>query len=384
MTVLSVVRWISAAIVTLVVFACTSAPVPDMVGPSAPIATPVASQTLDPDLATRQPTPTLAVGTPSPPAARKITLDSRRVTGAPIAGRFNASAVWTGTEVIVWGGSEVPTSLTGFRSDGAAYDTIPETWRMIADAPLSAREAPLAVWTGQEMLVWGGQGRSRRSDGAAYDPATDSWRRMRTAPIDWAWQSGTTWTGTEWVILTATSRGAVDLAAYDPATDSWRSITKPPAECVGTDLVSAGGALVIASLSGLCHLEAESQAWETVEPRGRGVSGPIAWSGGEIIGFQETLLAWSPDSDTWRVFPPPPQGLGFSQLIWTDERVIVYGSGLAFDFESNEWMELGLRGTYPREGSVMLWAGDRIFAWGGGVGHPPEAFSEGFALIPEW
>src|SRR5437870_2349067 len=55
------------------------------------------------------------------------------------------------------------------------------TWRQIstAGAP-SARWAHTAVWTGREMLVWGGSyltvltlGFPERGDGAAYNPATD-------------------------------------------------------------------------------------------------------------------------------------------------------------------------------------------------------------------
>src|SRR4029077_20503541 len=75
--------------------------------------------------------------------------------GAPSA-RWNHSAIWTGTRLIVWGGAN--TSGTTSMSDGAAYDPGGGTWtpHATSGAPL-ARSLHSAVWTGSEMIVWGGQ-----------------------------------------------------------------------------------------------------------------------------------------------------------------------------------------------------------------------------------
>ena len=70
------------------------------------------------------------------------------ITGAPAA-RSQASAVWTGTEMIVWGG--YPITGTGGRYDPAA-----DSWAAVSTAlapPGSYQHA--AVWTGTEMIVWG-------------------------------------------------------------------------------------------------------------------------------------------------------------------------------------------------------------------------------------
>ena len=87
-------------------------------------------------------------------------------------GRLGAAVVWTGEQLIVWGG-EVATE--GFRPDrgwpttneGGIYDPGTGLWVSLPPAPLSARSQVTALWTGSEMLVIGGGG----PDGAAYDPA---------------------------------------------------------------------------------------------------------------------------------------------------------------------------------------------------------------------
>jgi hypothetical protein len=48
----------------------------------------------------------------------------------------------------------------------------PSGWRTVPDAPIAARMRHGAVWTGGEMIVWGGQGdRLVYGDDAAYRPA---------------------------------------------------------------------------------------------------------------------------------------------------------------------------------------------------------------------
>src|SRR5437764_1116242 len=51
-------------------------------------------------------------------------------------------------------------------------------WSRLADPPF-LRSGSVRVWTGQELLVWGGYER----DGAAYDPRLDRWRRLPRAPF---------------------------------------------------------------------------------------------------------------------------------------------------------------------------------------------------------
>jgi hypothetical protein len=110
-------------------------------------------------------------------AAYDASADSwRRILPGPLAGRFRHSAVWTGAEMIVFGGRD----RRGTRSDGAALDPRSGRWRRIASSPLSPRADHASLWTGREMIVWGGSRPAGGghdhvlSDGAAYDPRSDS------------------------------------------------------------------------------------------------------------------------------------------------------------------------------------------------------------------
>jgi len=82
------------------------------------------------------------------------------------APRASHSVVWTGSEIIVWGG------YTGadFYDDGGRYDPSIDAWATtnVENAP-RLRNNHSAVWTGEKMLIWGGSNfGGDRNDGAAY------------------------------------------------------------------------------------------------------------------------------------------------------------------------------------------------------------------------
>jgi len=106
---------------------------------------------------------------------------------APIAPRADAAVVWTGRELLVWGGASGYQG-ENLRSDGAAYNPAADRWRLLAPAPLSGRQGQAAVWTGREVFVWGGYDHISAhdfrvaDDGAAYDPSSNTWRLLPPAP----------------------------------------------------------------------------------------------------------------------------------------------------------------------------------------------------------
>ena len=103
----------------------------------------------------------------------------------PILGRLGASAVWTGREMIVWGGvtrgGAFPYGAP--RSDGAAYTPATRTWRKIANSPsgVLGDGGPAAAWTGSRMVVWSGNSPDRPAGGAVYDPRTNTCGACRKA-----------------------------------------------------------------------------------------------------------------------------------------------------------------------------------------------------------
>ena len=73
------------------------------------------------------------------------------------SGRANNSTVWTGSEVIVWGGYDIVDDEFIEFSDGGHYDPVTDSWTEVTlEGAPSARFRHTAVWTGEEMIVWGG------------------------------------------------------------------------------------------------------------------------------------------------------------------------------------------------------------------------------------
>ena len=83
--------------------------------------------------------------------------NSWMATAAPPEARDSHTAVWTGSEMIIWGG-EANNSLL---NTGGRYDPATDTWTFTnsSGAP-TARTDHTAVWTGTEMVVWGGRDES--------------------------------------------------------------------------------------------------------------------------------------------------------------------------------------------------------------------------------
>jgi hypothetical protein len=130
------------------------------------------------------------------------------------SGGLGGSWVWTGSEVIVWGGApdrEAAGQKTGVGycpANGGAH-----TPTQVTGAP-AGRFGHAAVWTGQRMLIWGGTtGLSSDDDGSAYDPVADTWARLPSAGAPHASISPiASWTGTEMLVWVGNSG-----AAYTPA-----------------------------------------------------------------------------------------------------------------------------------------------------------------------
>jgi hypothetical protein len=72
--------------------------------------------------------------------------------GTAPSGRISHTAVWTGTEMIVWGGYN-----SGYLGDGGRFNPTSNSWTAVtATGAPSARESHTAVWTGHrdDRLGW--------------------------------------------------------------------------------------------------------------------------------------------------------------------------------------------------------------------------------------
>lgn len=97
---------------------------------------------------------------------------------APSRRRY-AKGVSTGSEIIIWGG-ECADNMSLCSDSGYKYNLNEGKWYPISSigAPKS-RINHMAVWTGSEMIIWGGSDYYNTfDDGYAYNPKTDTWRKL--------------------------------------------------------------------------------------------------------------------------------------------------------------------------------------------------------------
>lgn len=123
----------------------------------------------------------------------------------------------------------------------------PADWREISSVPLSPREGALGLWTGAEVLLFGGSDarpcppgadcvtpeESPLRDGAAYHPGTGTWRALAEAPVGIGYADAALIKGTAylWVPGDATRKGSpAAFLAYDVERDEWRKLTPPPGD----------------------------------------------------------------------------------------------------------------------------------------------------------
>jgi hypothetical protein len=226
---------------------------------------------------------------------------------------MDPGSAWTGKEFLVWGGRGGDVQSPGFFGDGAAYNPITNSWRRLPRAPISSR-APLPVWTGKELIVWGTTARGMAlRDGAAYNPSTNKWRKLPEAPLALN-EASAVWTGQEMIVVgadlsmdnVAPTRTAIG-AAYSPASDTWRRLPN-------------------ANLSP----QASTAAWDGKEL--------IAWD------YEIHSAAYDPQTNRWRrlvrvpLHPVEcyPQSVSVNQFVVGD----FCGSTIVFDPKRDRWLNV--------------------------------------------
>ena len=127
--------------------------------------------------------------------------DSWVATCIATEARSGHTAVWTGDEMVVWGGFSGGNHVnTGGRYNPSRNSWIPTS---LTGAP-DGRIAHAAVWTGREMIVWGGfnfQHNEFFNTGGRYDPSTDGWTPTSVVDAPSSREiSQAVWTGTEMIV----------------------------------------------------------------------------------------------------------------------------------------------------------------------------------------
>lgn len=293
-------------------------------------------------------------------------------------GRSAHSAVWTGDEMIVWGGW----SPIGYINTGYRYNPATDTWiatRADATAP-TARRAHTAVWTGREMIVWGGSNGADLNTGGRYDPVTDHWEPMKVDAVTPTARSGHSmvWTGNE-VIVWGGGGSLKTGGRYDPSSDSWTA--------TNADSTCPDGR------------RAHTAVWTGTDM--------IVW-GGERPGFYfgqpqdvNTGGRYDPATDTWTATPPGGGSRTQHTAVWTGAEMIVWGglhyvydpfrgglqdiarlnSGARYDPVSGTWAVTRSDATTPapRYEHTAIWTGTDMIVWGG---HDIYSFNTGGIYSP--
>jgi len=260
-----------------------------------------------------------------------------------LSGKADHSAVWTGNEMIVFGGRTDDTGpIEGFNT-GGRYDPVLDTWdaTTLHGAP-SPRQSHTAVWTGSEMIVWGGSHSTEPSTdtGGRYDPSSDTWSptSLSFAPLGRRYHTAV-WTGSE-MIVWGGSLGGNTGGRYDPASDTW----------VPTSVAGAP----------------DGRIWHTAVWTGDEM---VVW-GGYSSGGINTGGRYDPATDGWSPTSmiDVPEPAYFHAATWIGSEMVVVGGGAAGRYEvlSDSWVPLNAAAWVRNiEYPTAVWTGQHVIVWGG-------------------
>lgn len=269
-------------------------------------------------------------------------------TNAP-GGRFGHTAIWTGSEMIVFGG--IGGNPYRYLNDGGRYNPSTDSWTTLPsiDAP-SARTMHTAIWTGVEMIIWGGVGDGgSTAEGARYNPATNQWTPVSTDGAPTArYDHSAVWTGSEMIVWGGTYlNDAVlnDGARYNPYTDQWTPLpqNEAPSARQGQAVVWTGSEMILWGGAGTGHLN----------------------DGGR----------YNPTTNDWTPLPTDgaPEVWAQPTAIWTGSNMIAWGgieaSVASYNPATNSWTPLSTGNTSDRSDYTMVWTGMDISIWGGWDGY---------------
>lgn len=350
---------------------------------------------------------------------------------APIGPRTGHTAVWTGREMVIWGGT------ADFETDpfinGAAYDPAARAWRKLPDAPLSPRFDARAYWTGTEMLVFGGNSVDGDvlADGATWSPATNTWRAIPASPLGARDGSVIAWAGDRLVVWsgnTVAPPGATedfqpelkaDGAAYVPAGNRWVPVAAPPIPprtgaqwaWTGSRLIVTGGEGEPDSRTDGAAFDPVSGTWAAIAARPQGAScgGEIActglWTGTGVL-FPASAQAYDPAADRWSALAPAPGDKAPAPgepSVWTGRQVLAWGvpggeddgsvsdadpgdgslpvAAALYDPAANRWQTFAVGPLRGRTLHTAVWTGEAMLIWGGS--EDVDVLGDGAAYRPE-
>jgi N-acetylneuraminic acid mutarotase len=321
-----------------------------------------------------------------------------------LSGRTDPTAVWTGSEMIVWGGR----NSFGPVSSGGKYDPSTDTWTATSahNAP-QGRQFHTAVWSGSEMIVWGGlRGTDYLNTGGRYNPSTNTWTAPGTAnaPSGREYHAAI-WTGSEMIIwggyfYDGTGGHVLNTGGrYNPSTDTWTATNTagaPSARAAHTSVWSGSAMIVwggyvtfvgdVLNTGG--RYDPSTDSWTTTSavnvPGGR-ESHTAVWTGSEMIvwggfgggsGYLNTGGRYDPNTDSWTAtnITNAPTARYVQTAVWTGNEMIVWGgytgdwsnTGGRYNPGTDMWTTTSAVNVPDgRESHTAVWTGSEMIVWGG-------------------
>jgi hypothetical protein len=343
---------------------------------------------------------------------------------APIAGRLDAASTWTGTQMLVWGGS--PTgSNNKADADGAAFNPTTRSWARLPVSPLTARLLPESVWTGSDWFIWGGYGPSNPNDqlldGALFNPTTHTWTTVAPSPIHTITDIAAVWTGTKIIFFTTDRVAAqsIHATAYTPSTNTWTTLpdlTLPARHALTQLVVLQTGTQTLVwsewdrsiplghdSFTGEAGVDSftfngTSDTWiggHSSHPEGSAVNGAL-WTGSHVLipvavpvavghgprrtGQHGELI--DPDTGRTKQMTHGPLNDDDAKYLWTGNALIAYdtnpgtninaktrtipGDAALWNPNVNTWTRLAAAPTlsYDSGENATVWTGTHLITWG--------------------
>ncbi len=320
--------------------------------------------------------------------------------GAPFARRAFHTAVWTGNEMIVWGGTG-----SGYLNDGARYNPADSSWTAVSiSGGPAARAVHTAVWTGNEMLVWGGVDASGvLNDGGRYNPLANSWTAPATnsAPAKRYYHTAV-WTGSEMFVWGGFNGSYLnDGARYIPSANSWSALITnggPVARGLHTAVWTGNAMIVWGGSSGSIYLNGGGRYspvanfWVATTTNGAPAARSqhtAVWTGSEMLvwgGYNGSNLndggRYDPVANSWTaiITNGAPTTRRSHTAVWTGSEMIVWGGvgpggylndGARYNPAANSWTAVTTNGAPSvRAYHTAVWTGSEMIVWGGYYGSP--------------
>lgn len=341
-------------------------------------------------------------------------------TNAPSA-RSSHSTVWTGTEMLVWGGlgsSGLPVN------SGASYSAGTDVWTpMTTVGAPAARSAYSTVWSGTEMLVWGGLGASGNlGTGGRYSPGSLTWSAISTTGAPEARQKHVAvWTGSKMLVWGGLNIAGLlnDGGLYDPVANTWTALPTADApegrmSAVGVwandRFIVWGGQGETGDLATggqLLFTNGVPSHWVAMNT----TNAPDARSGHSAVWIGDKMFVWGGKNggvvfgdgaafcahcDTW--FPisstNAPSPRYDASMIATATGFVVFGgannggelaNGSTYDPTAGEWLPLSTLGSpSARAGGGGVWTGTEMVLFGGRSAGSAIASPQRLVPQPTW